>query len=62
MNERTFLKKAAEDDTTRTRLKAEVSATLADFARSEGIRIDQMSDEEIRDLATGFVRRGFGES
>lgn len=61
MNERTFLKKVADDDITRTRLEAEVASILARYARSEGITLDEMSDTEIHELATGIVSRGLQE-
>lgn len=42
-------------------LEAEIAATFADYARSEEIPLNELSDTEIHQLATGFVKRGFGE-
>lgn len=61
MNERKFLKDVADDERTRIRLEAEIAATFADYARSEEIPLNELSDTEIHQLATGFVKRGFGE-
>lgn len=61
MNERKFLKDIAESDRTRTRLEAEIEAIFVDYARSEEIPLNELSDTQIRQLANGFVARGFDE-
>jgi len=61
MNERTFLKQIASDERTRTRIEAEIEAIFSDYARTEEIPLNELSDTQIRQLANGFVERGFNE-
>jgi hypothetical protein len=61
MNERTFLKQFAES-ADRDRMVSAVYLEFVQYCENNGITEDELSSEEIDELAEGFVDRGLSFS
>lgn len=61
MNNARFIELVADDEVAVQRLKAKAHAVFEDVARSESVSTDEMSEEEIKSVADGFVERGLNE-
>lgn len=58
MNPRTFLKQFAED-IDRDRMINMVFDEMVEYCEDNGISLDELSNEELEEIAEGFVARGF---
>jgi hypothetical protein len=61
MNEAKLLKRLADDEQFRNRVRRTVLNELDAFAAREGITTDQVSRNSMQELAEAFVERGLHE-
>jgi len=61
MNERTFLELVSNDETAQRRLSAAAFAAFESVAADEELTTDEISQDQIRELADGFVERGLND-
>jgi hypothetical protein len=61
MNERTFLDHVADDHDTVVEIEAHIYAALCGYCKREEIPSNEVSDEQLRELANGIVERGLSQ-